>query len=80
MSAFRKKLDDLYGTVLYLDTTKKGNQHILSLNAETVNDAYLSNEKVVDEVFSIITNRYFQTNFSKMGNLMNRLLNVKKNK
>ncbi|MGB3100667.1 MAG: insulinase family protein, partial [Psychrobacillus psychrotolerans] len=40
--AFRKRLDDLYGAVLYFDTTKKGNHHIFSLNAETVNDAYLS--------------------------------------
>ncbi|MFJ7970862.1 EF-P 5-aminopentanol modification-associated protein YfmF [Psychrobacillus sp. NPDC096389] len=51
---FRKRLDDLYGAVLYFDTGKKGNHHIFSLNAETVNDAYLSNEKVVDEVFNLL--------------------------
>lgn len=51
---FRKRLDDLYGAVLYFDTAKKGNHHIFSLNAETVNDAYLSNEKIVDEVFSLL--------------------------
>ncbi|TQR12922.1 EF-P 5-aminopentanol modification-associated protein YfmF [Psychrobacillus soli] len=51
---FRKRLDDLYGAVLYFDTGKKGNHHIFSLNAETVNDAYLSNEKVVDEVFTLL--------------------------
>ncbi len=51
---FRKKLDDLYGAVLYFDTAKKGSHHIFSLNAETVNDAYLSNEKVVDEVFNLL--------------------------
>ncbi|TQR20985.1 EF-P 5-aminopentanol modification-associated protein YfmF [Psychrobacillus vulpis] len=57
---FRKRLDDLYGAVLYFDTTKKGNYHILSLNAETVNDAYLSNEKVVDEVFSLLSTVIFE--------------------
>ncbi|SER52235.1 EF-P 5-aminopentanol modification-associated protein YfmF [Psychrobacillus sp. OK032] len=51
---FRKRLDDLYGAVLYFDTGKKGTHHIFSLNAETVNDAYLSNEKVVDEVFNLL--------------------------
>ncbi|GGA15722.1 EF-P 5-aminopentanol modification-associated protein YfmF [Psychrobacillus lasiicapitis] len=51
---FRKRLDDLYGAVLYFDTGKKGAHHIFSLNAETVNDAYLSNEKVVDEVFNLL--------------------------
>ncbi|QFF98592.1 insulinase family protein [Psychrobacillus glaciei] len=57
---FRKRLDDLYGTALYFDTTKKGNNHIFSLNAETVNDAYLSNEKVVDEVFSLLATVIFK--------------------
>ena len=73
MRLFVKRLDDLYGAVLYFDTAKKGNKHIFSLNAETVNDAYLSNEKVVDEVFSIITNRYFQTNFRRWEICMNPL-------
>lgn len=53
-AAFRKRLDDLYGTVLYLDSSKKGNNHIFSLNAEIVNDTFLSNEKVMDEVFSLL--------------------------
>lgn len=54
-SEFRKRVDELYGAVLYFDTIKKGNNHIFSLNAETVNDAYLSNEKVVDEVISLLS-------------------------
>jgi len=60
--AFRKRLDDLYGAVLYFDTTKKGSHHIFSLNAETVNDAYLSNEKIVDEVFSLLHTVIFKPN------------------
>ena len=44
-SAFRKKLDDLYGSVLYVDSSKKGNKHILSLNAETVNDVFYPMKK-----------------------------------
>lgn len=61
-AAFRKRLDDLYGAVLYFDTAKKGNHHIFSLNAETVNDAYLSNEKVVEEVFSLLHTVIFKPN------------------
>lgn len=57
---FRKRVDELYGAVLYFDTTKKGNNHIFSLNAETVNDAYLSNEKIVDEVFSLLSTVIFK--------------------
>lgn len=63
-AAFRKRLDDLYGAVLYFDTTKKGSHHIFSLNAETVNDTYLSNEKIVDEVFSLLHTVIFQPNLS----------------
>ena len=63
-AAFRKRLDDLYGAVLYFDTTKKGSRHIFSLNAETVNDAYLSNEKIVDEVFSLLHTVIFKPNLS----------------
>ncbi|WP_342600739.1 pitrilysin family protein [Psychrobacillus sp. FSL H8-0483] len=61
-AAFRKRLDDLYGAVLYFDTAKKGNHHIFSLNAETVNDAYLSNEKVVEEVFSLLHTVIYKPN------------------
>lgn len=63
-AAFRKRLDDLYGTVLYFDTSKKGSHHIFSLNAETVNDAYLSNEKIVDEVFSLLHTVIFKPNLA----------------
>lgn len=52
---FRKRVDDLYGAVLYFDTNKKGENHIFSLNTEMVNDAFLSNEKVVDEVLTLLS-------------------------
>ena len=52
---FRKRVDDLYGAVLYFDTNKKGENHIFSLNTETVNDAFLSDEKVVDEVLTLLS-------------------------
>lgn len=61
-ASFRKRLDELFGAVLYFDTSKKGLNHIFSLNAETVNDAYLSNEKVVDEVLSLLQTVLFQPN------------------
>ncbi len=49
-SALRNKLDDLYGTVLYTDAAKRGDTHIVSLNVECVNDEYLTDGGVLDEV------------------------------
>lgn len=39
--AMRKALDELYGTVLYTDVSKRSSQHIVSLFAECVNDEFL---------------------------------------
>ncbi|MBD7942635.1 MULTISPECIES: EF-P 5-aminopentanol modification-associated protein YfmF [Psychrobacillus] len=61
-ASFRKRLDELFGAILYFDTSKKGLNHIFSLNAETVNDAYLSNETVVDEVLSLLQTVLFKPN------------------
>lgn len=74
---FRKRLDELYGAVLYFDTGKKGNHHIFSLNAETVNDAYLSNEKVVDEVFNLLHTVLFKPNLVD-GKFVDSIVNREK--
>lgn len=41
------KLDDLYGAVLSIDGSKKGENHILSFRLEVANDRYLPNEESV---------------------------------
>ena len=61
-AAFRSYLDDLFGTVLYFDTTKRGNEHTLLLNVETVNDQYLANSTVLQEVLELIHTAIFKPN------------------
>ena len=61
-ATFRSYLDDLYGTVLYFDTTKRGNEHTLLLNVETVNDQYLANSNVLQEVLDLIHTVIFSPN------------------
>ncbi|GEK32502.1 EF-P 5-aminopentanol modification-associated protein YfmF [Kurthia sibirica] len=61
-AAVRMYLDDLYGTVLYLDTTKKGNEEIVLLNIETVNDQYLKHDNVLDKVLELIHTVLFKPN------------------
>ena len=56
---FRNALDELYGTVLYTDAGKRGETHIVSLSAECVNDEYLSEGGVLEEVLSLIQDSHF---------------------
>ena len=60
---FRSYLDDLFGTVLYFDAAKRGNEHILLLNVETVNDQYLAQQKVLNDVLDLIQTAIFNPNF-----------------
>ncbi|AWE06739.1 insulinase family protein [Lysinibacillus sp. 2017] len=62
-AAFRSYLDDLFGTVLYFDTTKRGQEHTVLLNVETVNDQYLSHGNVLNEVISLLQQAIFKPNF-----------------
>ncbi len=62
-AAFRSYLDDLFGTVLYFDTGKRGKEHTVLLNVETVNDQYLSQANVLDEVISLLQQAIFKPNF-----------------
>jgi predicted Zn-dependent peptidase len=59
---FRNALDELYGTVLYSDAGKRGETHIVSLSAECVNDEYLSEGGVLEEVLSLIKTVIFDPN------------------
>ncbi|MFJ7933202.1 EF-P 5-aminopentanol modification-associated protein YfmF [Sporosarcina sp. NPDC096371] len=61
-TAFRNTLDELYGAVLYTDVAKRGNTHIFSLYAECVNDEYLSEGGVLDEVLGLIQTTIFEPN------------------
>ncbi|WP_130860210.1 EF-P 5-aminopentanol modification-associated protein YfmF [Gracilibacillus phocaeensis] len=40
----RQRLDELYGTVLSIDTSKKGEHHILTVRLELANEQYISGE------------------------------------
>ena len=60
---FRSYLDDLYGTVMYFDASKRGNDHTVVLNVETVNDQYLAENKVLDDVIDLIQTAIFKPNF-----------------
>jgi predicted Zn-dependent peptidase len=59
---FRNALDELYGTVLYTDAGKRGETHIVSLSAECVNDEYLSEGGVLEDVLSLIKTVIFDPN------------------
>lgn len=61
-TALRNTLDEMYGTVLYTDASKRGETHIVSLYAECVNDEYLSEGGVLDEVLDLIRTTIFEPN------------------
>ncbi len=59
---FRSYLDDLYGTMLYFDVSKRGAEHTVVLNVETVNDQYLSNHPVLNDVIGLLQTVIFHPN------------------
>lgn len=61
-TALRNTLDELYGTVLYTDVAKRGESHIFSLYAECVNEEYLSEGGVLEEVLGLIQTTIFDPN------------------
>ncbi|OCS92379.1 EF-P 5-aminopentanol modification-associated protein YfmF [Caryophanon latum] len=74
-AAFRSYLDDLYGTVLYFDTAKRGNEHTVLLNVETVNDQYLKNANVLQEVLQTIHTSVFEPNVDEAGQFKEAIVN-----
>lgn len=63
-AAYRSALDELYGAVLYFDTAKKGTTHTLYMNAEVVNDQYLSHEKVLAPMMALMKTALLQPNLA----------------
>lgn len=61
-SALRNQLDDLYGTVLYTDTAKRGDTHIFSLNVECVNGEYVDKKDVLEETMQLMHDVIFEPN------------------
>ncbi|MCG7342930.1 insulinase family protein [Sporosarcina sp. ACRSL] len=61
-SDLRRALDELYGTVFYMDATKRGSSHIITLNMECVNDEYLSTSGVFDEALKLVRSVIFNPN------------------
>ncbi len=62
-ASYRSYLDDLFGTVLYFDTTKRGDQHTLLMNVDTVNDQYLADSNVLKEVLNVMHTAIFNPNY-----------------
>lgn len=62
-NALRRKLDDLYGTVLYTDVAKRGGQHIFTLNLDCVNDDYLQDDDVLEQALTLLKTVIFEPNF-----------------
>ncbi|MEO4053457.1 pitrilysin family protein [Solibacillus sp. CAU 1738] len=61
-AVYRSYLDDLFGTVLYFDTSKRGNEHTVLMNVETVNDQYLAHGNVLNEVLALLHTAIFKPN------------------
>ena len=61
-AAFRSYLDDLFGTILYFDTSKRGNEHTVLMNVETVNDNYLADSNVLNELLELLHTAIFKPN------------------
>lgn len=76
-SDLRKAMDELYGSVFYMDSGKRGNSHILSLNMECVNDEYLTTDGVFDEVLNMISTVLFRPNL-KDGKFDETIVNREK--
>ena len=76
-SALGNALDELYGTVLYTDVAKRGSSHILSLQVECVNDEYLRDGGVLDEVIGLIGTVIFEPNM-KDGQFDSTIVNREK--
>ncbi|TRM12454.1 insulinase family protein [Lentibacillus cibarius] len=54
-SAMQAKLDALYGAVLSVDSSKKGNNHIITIRLETANQKFISDEaSIMDEAVNLL--------------------------
>ncbi|WP_303964955.1 pitrilysin family protein [Sporosarcina ureae] len=62
MSSMRKALDELYGTVLFTDVSKRSSQHIVSLYTECVNDEFFAGEDIFKQLWQLIRSVVFDPN------------------
>ncbi len=62
LSSMRKVLDELYGTVLFTDVSKRSSQHIVSLYTECVNDEYFVGEDIFKKLWKLIQSVVFDPN------------------
>ena len=76
-ASYRSYLDDLFGMVLYFDTTKRGDQHTLLMNVDTVNDQYLADADVLNEVLKVMHTAIFKPNF-KNGKFIESIVSREK--
>lgn len=54
-SELQEKLDELYGAVLSIDSTKKGNNHIISVRLEVANDKFIPEESsLIEEAVDLL--------------------------
>ena len=75
----QKKLDDLYGAVLSIDGSKKGNNHILSFRLDVSNGKYISNESsILAEAVKLFRDVIFDPNV-KEGRFDEHVFNREKN-
>ncbi len=65
--AFQSHLDELYGATMFLDSSKKGNDHTITLLAESVNDQYLANGtgQVLDQTLKLLETLLFKPNLEQ---------------
>ncbi|GKV67860.1 peptidase M16 [Sporosarcina sp. NCCP-2716] len=61
----RQALEELYGAVFYTDTGKRGDEHIVTVYAESVNDEFLRNSEgpVFERLLALVKESLFEPNF-----------------
>ncbi|WP_404452683.1 insulinase family protein [Virgibacillus necropolis] len=64
-SELQQKLDDLYGAVLSIDGTKKGNFHIITFRMEIPNQRFLEDEsELIEESIALLNEIIYQSRAS----------------
>lgn len=60
-----KKLNELYGASIAASVSKKGEDHVLSFEAECISDKYTyQNEKLLNELFEVVFSVIFRPNIN----------------
>lgn len=60
-AAFRSALDELYGAVFFADSSKKGNEHVLTFTMEAANEKFLHGESdLFDRALTLLSDVLFR--------------------